>query len=124
MATTLTIGGHPREVRLTAADLDMAERMIIKQDGRAITDVLGNHGGLFSKHELEWLLWAAWRRTMKTERLQALLAQFYDEGGTIFDLQSAMTEALLDSGLYGKRRQPTEDEVSTVVDPQPAERSA
>jgi hypothetical protein len=118
---TLTIGGQVREIRFTAADLDQAERQIIKQGGRAITDVLGNHGALFSKFELEWLLWGAWRRKLSTEKLGTLLTQFYTEGGTIFDLQSAVTEAMIDTGLYGQRRVVEDDTPATTLeDPQPA----
>jgi hypothetical protein len=115
---TLKIGEQVREIRFTAADLDQAERQIIKNGGRAITDVLGNHGALFSKYELEWLLWGAWRHKLSTERLTMLMAQFYGEGGTIFDLQSAVVEAMLDTGLYGKRRELTDDAAPlTPMDP-------
>jgi hypothetical protein len=109
MATTLTIGGQPREIRFSGIDLDLAEREIVKRGGRAITAVLGNHGGLFTKHELEWLLWGAWRHKVSTDRLHTLLAQFYADGGTVFDLQAVVTEALLDSGLYGKRQERVDD---------------
>lgn len=127
---TLTIGGQVREIRFTAADLDQAERQIIKQGGRAITDVLGNHGALFSKYELEWLLWGVWRRKLSADRIQTLLAQFYGEGGTIFDLQTAVLEAMLDTGLYGKRREPEADDATATggagatVDPPRAGESA
>jgi len=117
---TLTIGGQPREIRLTPNDLDLAEREIVKRGGRVITDVLGNHNALFSKFELEWLLWAAWRQKVTTDKLQKLLTQFYDEGGTIFDIQNAVGEAIIDSGLYGKRRAVSDDE-PVVADPQTAE---
>ena len=118
--SSLTIGGHVRELRLTVTDIDQAERQIIKQSGRAIQEVLGNHGALFSKHELEWLVWGAWRHKLSSDRIQTLLAQFYAEGGTIFDVQSAVTEALIDSGLYGKARVATEE----PVDPPAAGMSA
>jgi hypothetical protein len=105
----LTIGGQVRELRLTVSDIDQAERQIIKQGGRAILDVLSNHGALFAKHELEWLVWGSWRHRMSADRVQTLLAQFYADGGTIFELQGAITEALIDSGLYGARQARTED---------------
>jgi hypothetical protein len=113
---TLTIGGTPRELRFTGPDLDLAERECVKRGGRAITDVLGNHGGMFTKHELEWLLWGAWRRKLTPARVTALLEQFYADGGTVLDLQAVVTEALLDSGLYGKRHVlPTEEEADLDI---------
>jgi hypothetical protein len=119
---SLTIGGQVRELRLTVSDIDQAERQIIKAGGRAILDVLGNRGGLFAKHELEWIVWGSWRHRMSTDRIQTLLAQFYGEGGTIFDLQGAITEALIDSGLYGARQTRQEEEES--AGPQSAGMSA
>jgi hypothetical protein len=107
--TTLTIGGQPRELRFSTEDIDLAEKMIVKTDGRAIMDVLGNHGALFTKHELEWLLWGAWRKTTPAARVKELLAQFYQDGGTLFDVQAAVLEALIDSGLYGRRSATPED---------------
>lgn len=115
---TLEIGGEAREVRFTANDLDLAEREIVKRGGRVITDVLGNHNALFSKFELEWLLWGAWRTKVSTKQLNELIAQFYAEGGTIYDLQAVVAEAMIDTGLYGKRRVLVDD--ATPVDPQPA----
>ena len=60
-------------------------------------------GGLFAKYELEWLLWGAWRHTLSSDRIQTLLAQFYADGGTLFDVQAEVIEAIIDSGLYGRR---------------------
>jgi hypothetical protein len=101
---SLTIGGQLREIRLTAADLDQAERQILKQGGRPIMAIFGaTSPGIFAKYELEWLLWGAWRHTLSTDRIQILLAQFYADGGTLFDLQSEIIEAIIDSGLYGRR---------------------
>jgi hypothetical protein len=107
--TALTIGGQPRELRFSTEDIDLAEKMIVKNDGRAIMDVLGNHGALFTKHELEWLLWGAWRKTMSAARVKELTAQFYRDGGTLYELQAAILEALIDSGLYGRRSEPSGD---------------
>jgi hypothetical protein len=119
---SLTIGGQVREIRLTATDLDQAERQILKAGGRPIMAVLGNHGGLFAKYELEWLLWGAWRHTLSSERLAILLAQFYAEGGTLFDVQSEVIEAIIDSGLYGRRTTP--GEAAPPLDPPQARASA
>ena len=108
MMASLTIGGQVRELRLTAQDLDQAERQILKVGGRPIMAVLGQHGGLFAKYELEWLVWGAWRHTLSSDRIQTLLAQFYADGGTLFDVQSEILEAIIDSGLYGRRTTPGE----------------
>lgn len=113
---TLTIADEVRDIRFTATDLDLAEREIVKRGGRAITDVLGNHGGLFTKFELEWLLWGAWRHKLSTAKLQTLLTEFYTSGGTIYDLQMAVGEAVIDSGLYGRRR-PLDDDGAGAADP-------
>ena len=112
--SVLVIHGEPREIRLTAADIDVAERMIVKNDGRAIMDVLGNHNALFTKAELEWLLWGAWRGKLTAGAIQKLMGEFYGNGGTLYDVQAAVLEALIDSGLYGKRRA---NEEETAADP-------
>jgi hypothetical protein len=107
---SLTIGGQLREIRLTAADLDQAERQILKQGGRPIMAVFGaKDPGIFAKYELEWLLWGAWRHTLSSDRIQTLLAQFYGDGGTLFELQAEIIEAIIDSGLYGRRTTGGED---------------
>jgi hypothetical protein len=115
---SLTIGGKIREIRLTAQDIDQAERQILKAGGRPIMAVLGMHGGLFAKYELEWLLWGAWRHTLSSDRLQVLLAQYYADGGTIFDIQSAVIEAIIDTGLYGRRTTTPTEEASAADPPQ------
>jgi len=120
---SLTIGGTVREIRLTAQDLDKAERDILKAGGRPITAVLGVHAGLFAKFELEYLLGWAWRHTMSADRVQVLLAQFYADGGTVYDVQSEVIEAIIDTGLYGHRMKPDAPEASSA-DPPPARASA
>jgi hypothetical protein len=120
---SLTIASKVREIRLTGQDLDQAERQILKAGGRPIMAVLGLHGGLFAKYELEWLLWGAWRHTLSSDRIQILLAQFYADGGTVYDLQSEIIEAIIDTGLYGRRTDPTAREESPE-DPPMARASA
>jgi hypothetical protein len=120
---SLTIGGTVREIRLTAQDLDKAERDILKAGGRPITAVLGVHAGLFAKFELECLVGWAWRHTMSADRVQLLLAQFYADGGTVYDVQSEVIEAIIDTGLYGHRMKPDAPEASPA-DPPPARASA
>jgi hypothetical protein len=101
---SLTIGGNIREIKLTAQDLGAAEQQILKQGGRPIMAVFGGvHAGLFAKYELEWIVWAAWRHTWSSERIQAELATFYREGGTLIDLHTEVLEAVIDTGLYGRR---------------------
>jgi hypothetical protein len=112
----LTIGGQAREVRFAVEEIQFAEKMIIKNDGRAIMDILGNEKALFTLEELEWLLWAAWRKQMSAANLKTVLAQFYAEGGTVFDVNSAVLDALLDSGVYGRRRENGADP-QTATDP-------
>ena len=109
MAQTLTIGGKTRPIRFGSEDIGLAEHQIIKTNGRAILNVLGNHGALFTKHELDWLLWGAWRRELKGASFQSVLRTFYTEGGTLYDLQNAILEALLESGLYARRQEPTSE---------------
>jgi hypothetical protein len=113
----LMIHGEPREVRLTIGDIDVAERLIVKHDGRAIMDVLGNHGALFTKSELEWLLWGAWRSKLTAAAVQKLMGEFYANGGTLYDVQAVILEALIDSGLYGKRVARDEEEDEPAENP-------
>jgi hypothetical protein len=101
----LIIGGQPREIRFTVEEIQFAEKMIVKNDGRAVMDVLGNEKALFTLEELEWLLWAAWRKQLTATKLKEVLTQFYADGGTVFDVNAAVLEGLLDSGVYGRRRE-------------------
>jgi hypothetical protein len=99
----LVLGGQPREIRFEAADLDAAERFIMRNGGRAIMEVLGHRGGLFTQAELVALLWGAWRRTLSYERVTQRVAQFLREGSTLIELQAAIGDALMESGVYVKR---------------------
>ena len=47
---------------------------------------------------------SAWRRqAVPDARITALLEQFYREGGTVFEVHQQVLDALLESGLLGRR---------------------
>jgi hypothetical protein len=105
---SLMIGGQVYDLVLSARDLARAEQAILKDGGRPILAAfLGPHAGFLAVSELESIVWAAWRRTpVSDEQIRARLAQFYAEGGTVFELHAQVVEAILDSGLVGRRVAP------------------
>jgi hypothetical protein len=101
---SLTIAGQPRELTLTAKDIAAAEWEIIKLGGpRLMKTLAASDGVYFALEELRLFVWAAWRGTMSADRIQALLDQFYAEGGTIFQLNAEVQNALVESGVLIRR---------------------
>lgn len=119
--SVVTIGGQPREIRLSIEDIDAAEQLMLKTGRRSVLEVLGTHGAMFTKREVDCLLWGAWRRTLSPERITAVLAQYFVEGGTFPVLHSAVSDALIESGFYGRPERPTEDPPG-ATSPEPAGR--
>ena len=120
---SLTINGSLREIRLSATDIGDAEQQIMKQGGRPIMAVFSPPApGIFGKHETEWLLWAAWRHALSHDRIRALIDEYYRTGGTFMELHGEILEAVIDSGLYGRRQTPTNG--AGPPDPPPAGISA
>ena len=98
----LTIGGQVRELRLTGRALATAERQILKLGGKKILATLGSKepdDRWFALDELAVILGVIWGE----DRAPALLEQFYGEGGTVFDVHSAVVETIIDSRLFGTR---------------------
>jgi hypothetical protein len=101
---SLTIAGQTRELSLTARDVVAAERQILKAGGQKLMKTLASSDGVqFAIEELHAFVWAAWRGTLPDDRIQALLDQYYAEGGTLFQLHAEVSEALIDSGILGRR---------------------
>jgi hypothetical protein len=99
---TLVIDGTPREIRLDWRALRAAEGLMT----RAVTEVLGHHGGLFKQDELVALCWGAWAqrdRRLTVRAAQESLERYLDAGGTMGEIQAAVTEAVIESGLLLKR---------------------
>ena len=101
---SLTIGGQDRELRLTATALKAAERRILKLGGRRLLATFADAKEPFlAIDELEALVVSAWTPALSEATVQTLLAQWYAEGGTLFELHTEVIDALIDSGLLGRR---------------------
>jgi hypothetical protein len=113
---SVTIGGQVREITLSIHALDRAEREIMKRGGRPLLAAfIGKEPGWLAIHEVRWLLWAAWTPALSEERMQTLVDQFYQEGGTLPELHSAVLDALIDGGAIGRR--PTSNGEGPPADP-------
>jgi hypothetical protein len=84
--------------------------------GRAFLEILSppngeagaSRGIAFRIHELEGLCWGAWHRRLGDDRVRPLLDQFYAEGGTLWELNGVVTDALVDGGFLGRRAPPAD----------------
>ena len=79
------------------------------------------YAGYFGKHEVDWLLWAAWRHRLTPDRIRAVVEQFFADGGSFMDVHREVLEAVMDSGLYGRRQT---NGLGPPADPPPAGTSA
>lgn len=105
----LTIGGQGYPLELPARAVAEAEARWTKHGGRPLLEILAsaNGAGVFFKlAELEGFVWGAWHRTMGDARPAELLAQYYADGGTLWELHSVVVDALIDGGLLGRRAPP------------------
>ena len=101
---SLTIGGQDRPLRLTATGVKLAERRILKRGPASPRDVADPKEPFLAIDELEALVLAAWTPALDGgRRARPLLAQYYVEGGTLFELHTEVIDALIDCGLLGRR---------------------
>jgi hypothetical protein len=99
---SLTIGGEVHEIAVSARDLARAEQESMKAGGRPLMAAfLGAQAGMLTFMELEWILWAAWRCPMP--EITARLEHFYRDGGTVFEVHTAVVQALLECGAIRSR---------------------
>lgn len=104
---SLTIGGQVYEIRLTPTNLQEAEDQILKAGGTRLLAlwIRGTEDrGMFSLSEVYWLLWGAWRGQSSNGQVRTRLDQFYAEGGTLFELNGVLQDALVESGVFGRRK--------------------
>jgi hypothetical protein len=116
----LIVDGTPREIRLELRTLREAERLM----ARGVMEVLGQHGALFKLDELAAILWAAWRREDRKLTLDLVYARMdaIIQRDGLLAIQTAVTQALMDSGLLampgdGDEDRPPRPEPATTPGP-------